>query len=247
MYVSEQTSLDVLCILRRMSKNNREATNLLLAALPRDEGERLIAAMDVVTLPFGKVLYEPGQALKHVYFPLDCVVSLLTLAGNHQAVEVAVAGCDSMLGLPLALGSEVSNVRVMVKCGGTAMRLASERFLKELGSSPALQRLLQRYGNTLMTQLMHTATCNRFHTLQQRFARSLLMVRDRAPAVEFSLTQEFLANMLGVRRVGVSAVASALQKRKLISYSRGKIRITSNRGLEAAACACYQTMRSVPA
>jgi CRP-like cAMP-binding protein len=156
-----------------------------------------------------------------------------------MALEVGMVGREGMVGIPLALGTDVSPVRALVQGAGTAMRMKSARFSKEIRKSPQLQHEVYCYANALMAQVSQTAACNRFHVVVARLARWLLMTRDRMRSKEFRLTQEFLSHMLGVRRVGVTKAASALQDRKLIHYSRGKIRILDDKGLEAAACECY--------
>ena len=219
--------------------------NSLLAALPRKDYQGLLAGLEPVTLTYGEVLYEPGDPIRHVYFPSDSLVSLLTTVEDHEALEVGLVGREGMVGISLALGMDVASVRALVQGTGTAMRMKSARFLKELRQSLHLQRVLYRYTHTLMAQVEQTAACNRFHVVEARLARWLLMTRDRVQSNDFRLTQEFLSHMLGVQRVGVTRAAGQLQKRKLIEYSRGKIRIVDQRGLEAASCSCYQIVRNI--
>jgi CRP-like cAMP-binding protein len=219
---------------------NRKIPNNLLAALSGKNYQSLLSGLEPVALNFGDVLYEPGQKIRHVYFPGDSLVSLLTLVDGHMALEVGMVGHEGMVGIPLALGTDVSQVRALVQGAGTAMRMQSARFSKEFRKSPRLQQGIHRYANTLMAQVSQTAACNRFHVVVARLARWLLMTRDRVRSDEFRLTQEFLSHMLGVRRVGVTQAACTLQERKLIEYSRGKIRILDDKGLEAAACECYE-------
>ena len=219
--------------------------NNLLAALPRKEYQRLLAGLEPVTLTFGDILYEPEQPIRHVYFPTDSLVSLLTLADGHLALEVGMVGPEGMVGTPVPLGINVSAVRALVQGSGTALRMTTARFRKEFRDCPPLQRALYRFIHVLMAQVTQTAACNRFHVVEARLARWLLMTRDRVRANQFRLTQEFLAHMLGVRRVGVTKAASALQQRKLIRYSRGEISILDDKGLEAAACRCYQVVKEV--
>jgi CRP-like cAMP-binding protein len=219
--------------------------NTMLAALPRKQYERLRASLEPVALTFGEVLYEPGTRMRHVYFPNDSLVSLLTLVDNHLALEVGMVGCEGMVGIPLALGKNVSPIRALVQGAGTAMRMKSARFSEEILKSPQLRKEVNRYTGALMAQVTQTAACNRFHVVEARLARWLLMTRDRVHSDEFRLTHEFLGHMLGVRRVGVTMAARALQKRKLIGYSRGKIRILNRRGLEGAACSCYELIRDM--
>ena len=219
--------------------------NSLLAALPRKESKRLVDSMEQVVLTYGDVLYEPGEQIRHVYFPNDSIVSLLTLVDRHQALEVGLVGREGMVGIPLALENHVSPVRALVQGTGTAMRMKAAPFLKKFRQSPALQRELHRYAYALMAQITQTAACNRFHVIEARLARWLLMTHDRIQTNPFQLTQEFLSHMLGVRRVGVSKAARTLQRMKLISYSRGNIAILDRKSLEAACCSCYEIVRGM--
>jgi CRP-like cAMP-binding protein len=219
--------------------------NSLLAAIPRKEYRRLLAALEPVTLTFGDVLYEPGDTIRHVYFPCSSLISLLTLADGHLALEVGLVGRDGMVGIPLVLEHNVSAVRVLVQGGGMALRMTTARFRKEFKLSAALQRVLYSYTYSLMSQISQTAACNRFHVVEQRLARWLLMTHDRIRSDQFHLTHEFLGNMLGVRRVGVTTAAQTLHMRNLISYSRGDIVILDRKGLEAAACECYEVVRDM--
>ena len=229
---------------RRMAAVARaSAPNRLLAALPVKEYERLLACLEPVTLTYGEVLYEPGQRMPYVYFPNDCVVSLLTVIEGHRALEVGMVGREGMVGARLGLGIDTSSVRALVQGTGTALRIKSARFLREFRRSPALQRALFQFTDALMIQISQTAACNRFHVVQERLTRWLLMTRERVPSGEFHLTQEFLADMLGVRRVGVTSAAGALQRRKLIRYRRGIITILDQQGLEAACCSCYRQVQ----
>jgi CRP-like cAMP-binding protein len=217
--------------------------NSVLAALPRKTYLRLLPGLVPVDLAFGKVLYEPGSAIRDVYFPSQSLVSLLTVVEGHLALEVGLVGREGMVGVPLALGIDASPVRALVQGGGPALRMNAARFRRELRRSPPLQRELNRYVYILMAQISQTAGCNRFHVVQARLARWLLMTRDRVRSGEFRMTHEFLSHMLGVRRVGVTEAASVLQRRKLIEYSRGNITILDHRGLEKAACTCYEGIK----
>jgi CRP-like cAMP-binding protein len=219
--------------------------NSLLAALPRNECQRLIASLEQVALTSGEILYEPGQKIEYVYFPIDSLVSLLTLVDQHKALEVSLVGREGMVGIPLTLEIGISPVRALVQGAGTDMRMKAAPFLKEFRQSPALQRELRRYTYALMAQITQTAACNRFHVVEARLARWLLMTYDRVQSNPFHLTQEFLSHMLGVRRVGVTKAARTLQKSKLISYSRGRITILDRKGLEAASCSCYEIVRDM--
>ena len=215
-------------------------TNSLLAALPRKDHQLLLAHLEPVTLNFGEVIYLPGEPIRNVYFPIDSLVSLLTVVDGHQDLEVGMVGHEGMLGIPLALGIDYSPVRAKVQRAGMALRMTAEHFLKEFKQSALLQQEVYRYIFELMGQLKRTAACNRFHRVEARLACRLLMTRDRVRSNRFHLTQDLLGNMLGVRRVGVTKAAGALRDRKLISYSRGEIVILDGDGLESAACRCYQ-------
>ena len=221
-------------------------TNSLLAGLPRSSYRAILPALTPVSLMFGDVLYEPGDRIRDVYFPGRSVVSLLTVVDGRSALEVGLVGHEGMVGIPLALGIDVSPVRALVQGAGAAMQMSVPRFRKALDASPPLRRSLHRYTNGLMAQITQTAACNRFHVVEARLARWLLMTRDRMRSPEFRLTQEFLSHMLGVRRVGVTHSASALQRRGLIKYARGQIRILDAAGLEAVACSCYALVRQRP-
>jgi CRP-like cAMP-binding protein len=213
--------------------------NGLLAALPRASYEKLLPALAPAVLVFGDILYEPGKPMRDVYFPVNCLVSLLTLVEGHLALEVGMVGREGMVGVALALGIKDSPMRALVQGAGPALRMSAARFTRELERSPPLRRGVNHYIHELMGQISQTAACNRFHNVESRLARWLLMTRERMGVPQFRMTQDFLATMLGVRRVGVTESASALQRRKLIEYHRGSIHILDQRGLEAAACSCY--------
>ena len=223
-----------------MLLNRSQIANRLLSALPRTEYQRLLPNLQPVTLTFGEILYEPGDPIKYVYFPHDSHISLLTPVDRHHALEVGLVGYEGMVGIGVALGISESPVRALVQGSGTAMRMKSAPFRKEFKHSLTLQREVHLYVHALMVQVAQTAACNRFHVVEARLARWLLMTRDRVCSNEFRLTHEFLGHMLGVRRVGVTKAALALKLRKLIDYSRGNIVITNRRGLEATSCSCYE-------
>ena len=228
-----------------MMKPDRTA-NLLLATLSLRVLERLKPRLTAVDLAFGDALYRPGDSIDHVYFPLDSMVSLLTLVEGHLALEVGLVGREGMVGLPLALGVGKSPVRAIVQGAGSALRMKSAHFLDEFRHNPLLQRAMRRYTYDLMVQVTQTAACNRFHHVDARLARWLLMTRDRVLSNQFRLTQEMLGSMLGVLRVAVTTAAGTLQDRKLISYSRGQIRILDAPALESVACLCYQVVKLAP-
>jgi hypothetical protein len=181
--------------------------------------------------------------MRDVYFPDRSVVSLLTVVDGRSALEVGLVGCEGMVGIPLALGVEISPVRALVQGAGGAMQMSAGSFRKAFDASEPLQRSLHLYTHALMAQITQTAACNRFHMVEARLARWLLMTRDRVGSAQFRLTHEFLSHMLGVRRVGVTQAASGLQRRGLIEYERGNIRLLDNTGLEAASCSCYELVR----
>jgi CRP-like cAMP-binding protein len=223
----------------------RRSANRLLAALPPGTYRRMSSALEQVTLEFGQVLNEAGDALEHVYFPLDCLVSLLAAVDDGDALEVGLVGRESLTGMPLALGHPTSPVRELCQGAGSALRMPAKRFLAELGRTPKLRRLVDRCVFVAMSTAMQIAACNKSHLLEARFARWLLMVRDRLGRDEFHLTQDFLARMLGVRRAGVNEAAGALQRRKLIDYRRGNIKLLDTPGLRPVACSCYETIRKL--
>ncbi len=210
-------------------------TNGVLRALPSKASQRLLAQSEQVNLTYGDILCEPGKPIRHIYFINSGLISLLTsVGGRDTTVEVGLVGKEGVAGLPLVLGVSISPVRMLVQGSGTATRMKATSFRNELKRSPELQRRLNQYLYTFMAQVAQTAACNSHHLLVKRLARWLLMAHDRVDSNEFRLTQEFLAHMLGVRRVGVNAAAKALQKKKLISYHRGNITVLNRKGLERA-------------
>jgi len=225
-----------------MSETTKPA-NLLLAALPAKEYERLLPKLEEISLTYAETIYESGDIIRHVYFPDSGMVALLTRVAEGDLLEVAVAGNEGIIGLPVFLGVETSSHQVIVKGDGTALRIKTEDFLKECGRGGSLPKLLQRYTHALLMQVSQTVACTRFHLIKERLVCLLLMMHDRMKADKFKITQEFLSKMLGARREAVNKSATNLQQNKLISYSRGEISILNRAGLEAAACGCYFIVR----
>jgi CRP-like cAMP-binding protein len=219
--------------------------NRLLAALPRKDYHKLLPFLEPAKVAYEEVLYKAHAPIRHVYFPNDCFVSMLTSVDSGRAAEVGLIGSEGMIGLPVALGAAVSPFRAVVQGGGTAMRMKIADFRREFSESAALRRELFLFTHLLMIQIAQTAACNRFHVVTQRMARWLLMTRDRVNSNEFRITQEFLGLMLGVRRIGVNVAARSLKERKLIGYRRGTVTILNHRGLVAAACGCYKTVKDI--
>jgi CRP-like cAMP-binding protein len=213
--------------------------NRLLAALPAAEYQRLLPDLELVSLPLGMVLYESGGQLDYVYFPTDCIVSLLCVMESGESAEIAVVGYEGVLGIALFMGGESTPSRAVVQSAGTAHRLPSNILKKEFARSGPMRRLLLRYTQALITQMSQTAVCNRYHTVDQQLCRWLLLSLDRLYSNELRMTQELIANMLGVRREGVTEAAVKLQTAKLIHYSRGRIKVLDRPRLEERVCECY--------
>ena len=223
--------------------NGTAAVNRLLATLPKNEYKRLLPKLTTVHLVLGEDLYKPGQAIKYVYFPNNSIISLLSVLSGTAWLEVGMVGNEGMAGLPVFMGVGSSSTHALVQGSGTAMRMSSAAVRVEANRLGGLHRLLHRYSHSLLTQVSQSSACNRFHFVNARLARWLLMTNDRLGVEEFPLTQEFLSNMLGVRREGVSKAAGALQAAKLIRYSRGVITLLNRRGLEAKSCDCYTIIK----
>ena len=225
---------------RVSSAKHVSVENRLLDALPRKARQNFLSGCEQVELVFGNILCEPGERIRHVYFPTDSFISLMTPIDGHSSLEVSLVGNEGMFGIPLILGVDVSSLHAVVRGAGTAWRMDAGRLHSELKHNVALQRHLNRYLYVLIRELRQKAACTRFHVVEERLARWLLMTRDRAHSKEFHITHELLAQALGVRRVGVTKAAGSLQKKKLISYSRGDVKIHDTGGLEAASCGCYR-------
>ena len=213
--------------------------NRLLATLPSKDCQQILANCESVELHLAEVINEPGERIRYVYFPTDSFVSLVTPPNEYAGLEVGLVGDEGMIGTPLLLGVEVTLLRTFVQGAGSAWCMTSERFYDALRQSSTLQATLNRYLYVLMGQLGQLVACTRFHVVEARLARWLLMTQDRAHSDHFHVTHEFLAFMLGVRRVGVTKAAGVLQQHKLIHYSRGNITVLDRAGLLAAACGCY--------
>ncbi len=217
--------------------------NHLIELLPRKYRRQLLGICEPVQLVLGSVLCEPGKPMRDVYFPVNGFISLLTMIDDKSVVEVGMVGREGMLGAQLALGVVTAPLRALVQGEGAAWRISTSDFRRELAANPPLQDGINRYLYVLMAQLAASAACLRYHLIGPRLARCLLMSRDRARNDNFRVTHEFLAYMLGVRRVGITAAAGALQRRGLIEYHRGDLTVLDRRGLEAAACSCYAAGR----
>jgi len=215
------------------------AQNHLLELLPDTDRQRLVAHCDTVQLQLGDVLCEAGAPLAFAYFPVDGFISLLTRIEDHPSLEVGMVGREGMFGASLVLGVPVSPLQALVQGDGMAWRLPAATLVRELARSRALRQTLQRYVYVVMAQMASSAACLRFHLIGPRLARWLLMSADRAHASHFKVTHEFLACMLGVRRVGVTVAAGELQRQGLIAYHRGQVTVLDRTGLEGAACPCY--------
>ena len=217
--------------------------NHLLAALPRDDYARLFPHLDLVPTPLGHVLYESGVPMRHVYFPITSIVSLLCVMENGASAEIAVVGNEGIVGVSLFMGGETTPSRAVVQSAGHAYRLQGQLLKDEFSRAGPMQRLLLRYTQALLTQMAKTAVCNRHHSLDQQLCRWLLLSLDRLPSNELIMTQELIANMLGVRREGVTEAAGHVQKAGLIEYHRGRITVLDRPGLEARACECYAVVK----
>jgi CRP-like cAMP-binding protein len=212
--------------------------NRLLAALPAKEYARLLPKLNEISLTYDKTIYEPGDVIRRVYFLSSGIISLLSAVGERSLLEIGIVGSEGIAGLPVFLGVKTSSTRAVVQGAGAAFEMKTADFLKECKNGGALPHLLQRYTHSLLIQISQSAVCYRFHPIEARLARWLLMTADRMKTNDFKITQEFLSNMLGVRREAVSRSAANLQQRQLINYSRGKILVTDRAGLEVVACKC---------
>jgi CRP-like cAMP-binding protein len=217
--------------------------NHILDALPAAERERLFPHLKLVTLPLGLVLYEAGDALRHIYFPTDSIVSLLYVLENGSSAEICVVGNDGVIGVALFMGGATTTSRAIVQSGGSAYRLTGRRLRQEFERQGETMHILLRYTQSLITQMAQTAVCNRHHTVDQQLCRWLLLSLDRLPDNKLAMTQELIANMLGVRREGVTDAAGKLQKLGVITYKRGLITVLDRPWLEELSCECYSVVK----
>jgi len=232
-----------------MTDPHNPRQNNLLNALPAADYERLFPHLELVPMPLGEVLYESGDKLRHAYFPTTCIVSKLNVMENGASAEIAVVGNDGMIGVALFMGGNTMPNRAVVQSAGYAYRLRAHLLMLEFDRSGgrrsgALNHLLLRYTQVLITQMAQTAVCNRHHSVDQQLCRWLLLSLDRLASNELIMTQELIANMLGVRREGVTEAAGKLQRARLIDYNRGHITVLDRPGLESRVCECYQVVKT---
>ncbi len=217
--------------------------NYLLAALPDDVQQRLFPQLELVKLPLGESVYESGDAMRHVYFPTDSIVSLLYVMENGSSAEISVVGNEGLIGIALFMGGESTPSRAIVQSAGSAYRLPGQILKNEFNLHGEMLQLLLRYTQSLITQMAQTAVCNRHHSIDQQLCRWLLLSLDRLPGNKLTMTQELIANMLGVRREGVTEAAGKLQRLGVIDYSRGHITVLDRAKLESLSCECYAVVK----
>jgi len=223
--------------------NDNPNQNQLLAALPAEEFERLAPRLELVPLPLGEMLYEPGEQLQHAYFPVSAIVSLHYVMASGASASVAGVGNEGVVGISLFMGGETTPSSAVVQTAGHAYRLERRLLKQEFDRCGAMQRLLLRYTQALMAQMTQTAVCNRHHSVEQQLCRWLLVTLDRIPSGKFVMTQELVAGMLGVRREGITEAAGRLQEAGLIRYRRGHLAVLERAGLETRACECYAVVK----
>ncbi len=223
--------------------SNSPRVNRLLAALPGEDYEALVPFLEPVELPLGMALYESGGVQGYVYFPTSAIVSLLYVLADGSSAEIAVTGCEGLVGIALFMGGETTPSRAVVQSAGTGYRIKAAALKTKFEAGGGLQLLLLRFTQALITQMTQTAVCNRHHAVDQQLCRWLLLSLDRLPANDLVMTQELIANMLGVRREGVTEAAGKLQAAGLIEYSRGRISVLDRPGLEARSCECYAVVK----
>src|SRR3954447_5780699 len=226
-----------------MPSSHDPQQNHLLGALTSAERERIYPHLQLVPMPLGKVLYESGDVLRHVYFPTDSIVSLLYVLANGASAEISVVGNEGLIGVALFMGGETTPSRAIVQSAGHAYRLVGQQLKDEFHRAGEMQLLLLRYTQALITRMAQTAVCNRHHSVDQQLCRWLLLSLDRLSSNQLTMTQELIANMLGVRREGVTEAAGKLQDAGLIHYSRGRITVMDRPGLEAQVCECYRVVK----
>lgn len=217
--------------------------NHLLTALPEAEYHRILTHLELVEMPLSEVLYESGEKLQYVYFPIDCIISLLYVMENGASAEIAVVGFEGVVGIAIFMGGQTMPNRAVVQSAGYCYRIQQQVFMQEFNRHGALLHKLLNYTQALITQMAQTAVCNRHHSVDQQLCRWLLLSLDRLSSNELAMTQELIANMLGVRREGVTEAAGKLQQAGLIQYSRGHITVLDRKGLEERVCECYQVVR----
>jgi len=226
-----------------MAEQHKPQHNHLLAALPAEVQSRLFPNLELIEMPYGKVLYESGDTMRHVYFPVDAIVSLLYVMENGASAEVSVVGNEGFVGMALLMGGDSTPSQAMVQSAGHAYRLAAYLFKEEFHRHSEMQVLLLRYMQALITQMTQTAVCNRHHSIEQQLCRWLLLCLDRVPGDQLYMTQELMASMLGVRREGITEAAGNLQKNGAIEYGRGRIKVLDRRVIEKLSCECYAVVR----
>lgn len=226
-----------------MSATHEPEQNRLLRALASEQRDRLYPHLELVALPLGRVLHDAGDLIRHVYFPVDAIVSLQYVMEDGCSAEIAVVGREGIVGIAAFMGGETSSSRAVVQSAGWAFRLATRRILDEFHRYGRLHDVLLRYTQSLLTQAAQTAACNRHHTVDQQLCRLLLMSDDRLPSSHLAMTQERIASLLGVRREGITEAAGKLQKRGIIKYRRGHITILDRPALEKLCCECYSVVR----
>jgi len=228
---------------RAETKTQLAKRNDLLASLSPAEFKRLSAHLEPVEMSLGQVIYESGRVLDYVHFPTTCIISLLYVMENGSSAEIAIVGHEGLVGISLFMGGETTPSRAVVQSAGRAFRLAARHLRAEFGRAGSMQQQLLRYTQSLITQMAQTAVCNRHHSVDQQLCRWLLLSLDRLASDELVMTQELIANMLGVRREGVTAAAGKLQDAGVIKYRRGRIKVLDRPRLEAMSCECYDVVR----
>jgi CRP-like cAMP-binding protein len=240
---TDKESFEVPMAARPTPSSPSPRQNHLIAALQAPEYERLLPDLEPVPMPLGSVLYESGGRLEHVYFPTTSVVSLLYVMKDGDSAEIAIAGNEGLVGIALITGGQTTPSRAVVQCAGQAYRVKPGALKLEFDRGEAMQRLMLRYLQALVTQMVQTAACNRHHSVEQQFCRWLLLSIDRLPTNEMTMTEGLIANMLGLRREGVTGVAQQLENEGLIHYEGGRITVLDRPGVEARACECYSVVK----